>query len=311
MNMLDVVVHSISLASDSSRRIELRPVTGKLPPFTAGAHVDVRVGLALVRQYSLCNSPAQTHRYVICIGSAERHRDIHVGQRTQISVPRNHFPLVDAERYVLVAGGIGVTPLLSMAQELAARQAEFALHYYASSVANSPLLEWILASDFADRVVVHHSDAGDSIRGALPKGLREPDAGAAVYVCGPSGFMSYVVEQATGLGWQAGQIHLERFTPTVTDRDVDADGEFTVRLASTGLSYVIPADRTIAEVLVDNDVPVELSCEQGMCGACLTPVLSGQVDHRDEVQTDAERDANTHITICCSRSHSAELVLEI
>ena len=317
----DAIVHSISLASPSgtSRLYELRPAdpTSPLPAFEAGAHIDVHLGTSLIRQYSLLNSPQDSGRYVICVrrddsgrgGSTAMHRDVTVGRRLRISAPRNLFPLLPAQRYVLLAGGIGITPLLSMAEELHSRSADFVLHHYTADEHDAPLLERARAGAFADRVVIHHTRTGDSVRTAPPEDLRTPDPTGLVYICGPDGFMTHVTEQAGVAGWRADQLHLERFAPAAREPDPVTDGEFRVRVASTGDSYPVPADMTIAEVLTANGVAVELSCEQGMCGACLTPVLAGQPDHRDEVQTDEERAANDQITICCSRARSPELVL--
>ncbi|MEU0424569.1 PDR/VanB family oxidoreductase [Streptomyces canus] len=333
MQTLDVIVHTISLASSTSRSYELRAADGgALPSFEAGAHIDVHLGPSLVRQYSLCNSPREKGRYLICVrrddagrgGSRTLHRDLTVGRRLRISPPRNHFPLVAGGHHVLVAGGIGITPLLSMAEALAARGASFVLHHYTSSAAEAPLLERLQSSALGERAVVHHSDQGDTVRAGLPAELQVPEADTAVYVCGPDGFMTHVVAEATAAGWHPGQLHTERFAPTAPPSaeaeaeagDRDGDGakagvaaEFTVRIASTGTGYRVPADRTIAEVLTAHGVEVELSCEQGICGACLTPVLAGEPDHRDEVQTPDERAAGDRITICCSRARSPELLL--
>jgi vanillate O-demethylase ferredoxin subunit len=324
---LDVIVHSISLTSATSRSYELRAAAGgTLPSFEAGAHIDVHLGPSLVRPYSLCNSPQDNGRYLICVrrddagrgGSRTLHDDLTVGRRLRISPPRNHFPLVAAERHVLVAGGIGITPLLSMAEALAARGASFVLHHYTSSAAEAPLLERLQSSAFGERTVIHHSDQGDSIRTGLPAELLVPEPDTAVYVCGPDGFMTHVVAKAAAAGWQPGQLHTERFAPGAPPSTGGGEGDgakaevataFTVRIASTGTAYPVPADRTIAEVLTAHGVEVELSCEQGICGACLTTVLAGEPDHRDEVQTPDERAAGDRITICCSRARTPELLL--
>jgi len=225
---LDTVVHAISRASRSgtSKMYELHSADPAvpLPAFEAGAHIDVHIGPSLVRQYSLLNSPHDQGRYLICVrrdddgrgGSTAVHRDITVGQHLRISAPRNHFPLLTAERHVLVAGGIGITPLLSMAEELAAVGGDFTLHHYAARERDAPLSERVEASGFADRVVVHHSDTGDSVRAGLPADLRTPAPTALVYICGPDGFMTYVTEQATAAGWLPRQLHLERFGMPLT-----------------------------------------------------------------------------------------------
>ena len=321
MKTLDVIVHAISPAgtTGTSRSYELRAAAGStLPPFEAGAHIDVHLGPSLVRPYSLCNSPEDNGRYLICVrrddagrgGSRALYRDLTVGGRLRISPPRNHFPLVAAERHVLVAGGIGITPPLSMAEALAARGALFVLHHYTSSAAEAPLLERLRTSAFAERTVIHHSDQWDSVRAGLPAELLVPEADTAVHVCGPDGFMTHVVTEATAAGRQPGQLHTERFAPAAPPAAGDEVAtEFTVRIASTGIGYPVPADRTIADVLTAHGVEVELSCEQGICGACLTPVLDGEPDHRDEVQTPDERAAGDRITICCSRARTPELLL--
>ncbi|MDH6217895.1 ferredoxin reductase [Streptomyces pseudovenezuelae] len=225
---LDTVVHAISRASRSgaSRMYDLRPADPSvpLPAFEAGAHIDVHIGPSLVRQHSLLNSPHEQGRYLICVrrddtgrgGSTAVHRDITVGQRLRVSAPHNHFPLIAAERHVLVAGGIGITPLLSMAEELASAGGDFTLHHYAASERDAPLLDRVEAANFADRVVVHHSQTGDSVRAGLPADLRTPVPSALVYICGPDGFMTYVTEQATAAGWLPRQLHLERFGVPLT-----------------------------------------------------------------------------------------------
>ncbi|NNN30429.1 hypothetical protein HLK59_08625 [Streptomyces sp. S3(2020)] len=182
------------------------------------------------------------------------HRDTAVGGRLRVSAPRNLFPLLPAE-HVLVAGGIGITPLLSMAEELAQREADFVLHY--ATAADSTLLERLKESPFADCVHLHGSGKGDTIRTGLPTDLSSSDPAALVYVCGPDGFMRHVPEAATAAGWQPDQLHLERFAPAAREPDPITDGEFRVRVASNP----VPAEMTIAEVLTANGVEVELSCE--------------------------------------------------
>ncbi|WP_019068413.1 PDR/VanB family oxidoreductase [Streptomyces hokutonensis] len=320
MKTLDVIVHAISPAgtTGTSRSYELRAAAGStLSSFEAGAHNDVHLGPSLVRRYSLCNSPQDKGRYLIRVrrddagrgGSRALHRDLTVGGRLRISPPRNHFPLVAAERHVLVAGGI-VTPLLSTAEAPAARGASFVLHHYTSGAAGAPLLERLRTSAFAERTGIHHSDQGDSVRAGLPAEPLVPEADTAVHVCGPDGSMTHVVTEATAAGRQPGQLHTERFAPAAPPAAGDEGAtEFTVRIARTGIGYPVPADCTIADGLTAPGVEVELSCEQGICDACPTPGLDGEPDHRDEVQTPDERAAGDRITICCSRARTPELLL--
>jgi len=287
---LDVIVHAIPPAgtTGTSRSHELRAAAGSaLPPFEAGAHTDVHLGPSLVRPYTLCNSPQDNGRYLIRVrrddagrgGSRAPHRDLTVGGRLRISPPR-------------------------------ARGASFVLHHYTSSAAEAPPLERLRTSAFAERTVIHHSDQGDSVRTGLPAELLVPEADTAVHVCGPDGFMPHVVTEATVADRHPGQLHTERFAPAAppTAGDEVATGS-TVRIASTGIGHPVPADRTTADVLTAHGVEVELSCEQGICGACPTPVPDGEPDHRDEVQTPDERAAGDRITICCSRARTPELLL--
>ncbi|MDQ0935619.1 ferredoxin reductase [Streptomyces turgidiscabies] len=198
---LDVIVHAISLASAPSRSHELRAVDGALSALRRRRAIDVHLGPSLVRQHSLCDSPRESGRYLIRVrredagrsGSRALHRTIALGRRLRISPPRNHFPLVTAQRPLLVAGGIDITPLLSMAEALAARGATFVLHHHTSSTAESPLLERLHLSAFAERTTVHHSDQGDTIRTGLPTELLTPAPDTAVYICGPDGFMTPVL----------------------------------------------------------------------------------------------------------------------
>ncbi|MFE5681529.1 PDR/VanB family oxidoreductase [Streptomyces erythrochromogenes] len=322
---LDAVVHAITQASASGgcRTFELRPAdSGAFPSFDAGAHIDVHLRPSLIRQYSLLGSPHDRSRYLICVrrdprgrgGSIAMHQEVAVGQQLRISAPRNRFPLAAAARYVLIAGGIGITPLLAMADTLTRQHAEFALHHYASTQAEAPLLEELKASDYSDRVTLHYDDVDGGIRAELPAELSAPDPQAAVYLCGPGGFMNHVINEAVAVGWRYDQLHTERFAPAPPSPaqlgiDGSARAQFAVRVARTGLTYQVPADQSIAEVLVANGVDIKLSCQQGLCGTCLTPVLAGEPDHRDEVLTPAERASNDRIAICCSRSRSPELLL--
>jgi vanillate O-demethylase ferredoxin subunit len=199
--------------------------------------------------------------------------------------------------------------LIRVRRDDAGRGGSRTLHHYTSSAAEAPLLERLRTSASGERTVIHHSDQGASIRTGLPAELLAPEPDTAVSVCGPDGFMTHVVTEATAAGRQPGQLHTERFAPAAGQAAADdVATEFTTR-PSTGIGYPVPADRTIADVLTAHGVEVELSCEQGVCGACLTPVPDGEPDHRDEVQTPDERAAGDRITICCSRARTPELLL--
>lgn len=314
---LDVVVLSRTEAATGIVSLELGAVDGgALPPFDPGAHVDVHVAPGLVRQYSLCNDPVERHRYRLGIlldpssrgGSAEIHRAFAAGQRIRISKPRCHFQLApDARRSILVAGGIGITPLLAMAHKLHAEGADFTLHYCTRSWARTAFAAELAASGFASRVIFHHDDGAPEQRFQLDAALPPADPGTHLYVCGPSGFINFVTARAKQAGWEDGQVHVEHFAA-----EVSTEGDtFTVVAANSGITVQVRGGQTVAEALIAAGVDVPMSCEQGVCGTCLTPVLEGRPDQRDLYQTADEKAANTHMTPCCSRSLSARLVLGI
>jgi vanillate O-demethylase ferredoxin subunit len=295
---------------------ELAALGGEpLPPFSAGSHVDVEVRPGLVRQYSLCNDPSERHRYLIAVlrepqsrgGSRGMHDDIRVGATLSISAPRNHFPLAPADRYLLLAGGIGITPILCMAERLAHTGAAFALHYCTRSPGRMAFRDRIARSSFADRVRFHFDGAADGFD--LQGTLRAAPPDTHVYVCGPSGFIYAVTGTAQSLGWADERVHLEYFG--AAPQDTSADRPFDVTIASTGDTYHVPAGVSVLQVLLDNGIDVPVSCEQGVCGTCVTRVLGGTPDHRDHYLTDDERAANDQFTPCCSRARTPSLVLDL
>lgn len=318
--MIDVLVHAIAISSDGTRLFELRGIEQPLPSFEAGAHIDVIPERGLCRPYSLCNDPAEGHRYLICVKreshggcSSRLHDAVNVGDRLQISPPRNRFALdPTAARHVLMGGGIGITPLVSMAYSLRTAGARFELHHYCSRPSGAPLFESLTAGPLAGYYRVHHSSAGESVREVPPQALLSPDPEAAVYICGPPGFDAHLTQIARGAGWGAGQLRRESFARDAAPcPEINGDEAFFVVLARRGCRLPVPANRTIAEVLLDHGIDVPLSCEQGICGACLTPVLAGEPDHRDEAQTEQEHATNGHITVCCSRARGNELTLDL
>ncbi|MFT3714938.1 MAG: PDR/VanB family oxidoreductase [Gordonia sp. (in: high G+C Gram-positive bacteria)] len=319
---VDAYVHAITYAGTDLLSYDLRPVDpdAGLPPFDAGAHVDVHVAPGLIRQYSLCNDPSERHRYVVCVhrdasgrgGSRTLHDTVRVGQALRVGEPRNHFALRSADRYVLMAGGVGVTPLAAMAARLHDDDADFELHVYARDRAHVPLRELLTSSSFAGRTTVHLSSDGDGLRDGPPPALAQHRPGTVVYTCGPAGFMDAVAGYARTAGYTDDDVVTERFAPSAAAAgDPAADGSFDVVVASTSQRIPVTPECSIAEALAESGIQVDLSCEQGMCGACLTPVISGVPDHRDDVQSAAEQAANTHITLCCSRAKTAELVLDL
>lgn len=297
---------------------ELAACSGSLPGFSAGSHIDVHVPGGLVRQYSLCNDPQESHRYLIAVlrephsrgGSSAMHERVQVGDGLDISEPRNHFPLVHgARRSILLAGGIGVTPILCMAERLAHAGLDFVMHYCTRSRERTAFHDRIRGGAFADRVHFHFDDHGPDQRLDMNALLARPAPDTHFYVCGPSGFMDAAIATARQCGWSEDHIHREYFSADV--KTSDADAGFDVRIASTGRVIAVGRDETVVQALSAAGVEVMTSCEQGVCGTCITRVLDGEPDHRDCYLTDEERARNDQFTPCCSRSKSPVLVLDL
>lgn len=316
-NIAVKVIRKITEAKDIVS-FELASANGApLASFSAGSHIDVHIPGGLTRQYSLCNDTTEQHRYRIAVlrdeasrgGSVAMHDQVHIGDVLHISSPKNHFPLQHAARTLLFAGGIGVTPLLCMAQRLAATGADFNLHYCTRSVERTAFQQEISDSVFADRVQFHYDAGPPDQKLNLEVALGNPQTEKQLYVCGPVGFIDYVVATAKSKGWNSEQIHVEYFGAAV--QDPSGDVGFEIKIASTGQTYSIGADENIVQVLKSNGIEILTSCEQGVCGTCITRVLEGQPDHRDMYFTDEERIKNDQFTPCCSRSISKTLVLDL
>jgi vanillate O-demethylase ferredoxin subunit len=289
-----------------------------LPAFSAGSHLDVYLPGGLTRQYSLCNDPAESHRYLIGVlndpvsrgGSKAMHERIKEGDLLNVSIPKNHFALAhEAGKSLLLAGGIGVTPILCMAERLAALGREFEMHYCTRSKERTAFCERIKRSAFASNVLFHFDDGEPQQKLDIAAVLQAQQAGTHLYVCGPKGFIDAVLSTARAYRWCEAQIHFEFFGSDMIKRD--ADGSFEVKLASSGKIIVVPKDKTVVEALSEAGVKIQTSCEQGVCGACLTRVLEGEPEHRDLYFTPEERSANNQFLPCCSRAKSARLVLDL
>jgi vanillate O-demethylase ferredoxin subunit len=290
-----------------------------LPAFSAGSHIDVQLPGGFVRPYSLCNEPAETHRYMIAVlrvpasrgGSRAAHDLVNEGDELQISAPKNHFPLAHGVRHsLLLAGGIGVTPILCMVERLAATGASFGMHYVTRSRERTAFIERIQASGFARQVAFHFDDGAPDQSLNLAHVLARPAVGAHLYVCGPKGFMDAALSIARRQGWPDSQLHWECFAGIeATPRS--SDEAFEVQLASSGRVIRIAPETTVTQALAEAGIGVPVSCEQGVCGTCLTRVLQGEPDHRDCYLSAEEQAANDQFTPCCSRSKSARLVLDL
>ncbi|WP_342131112.1 PDR/VanB family oxidoreductase [Hydrogenophaga sp. OTU3427] len=289
-----------------------------LPAFAAGSHIDVFLPNGLTRQYSLCNPAEERHRYVIGVlkdpasrgGSRAMHETVHEGDVLRVGPPRNQFALHEqATRSLLLAGGIGITPILCMAERLSRLDADFEMHYSARSRERMAFDGRIAQSGFADRVHRHFDDGAPAEKLDLPALLSDPDAGTHLYVCGPKGFIDAVLRTAREAGWPEARLHHEFFAAEPTT--LAGDTAFELRLARSKRWIMVAPDQTATAALAAAGVPVPTSCEQGICGTCVTPVLQGTPDHRDQFLTAAEQAHNDRFTPCCSRAKSAFLVLDL
>lgn len=315
--LIDVVVARRFDVAQDIISLELTTVDGRpLPAFSAGAHIELEVAPGLTRQYSLCNAPNECHRYVLGIlrepqsrgASARIHEKFRVGTRCTIRRPRNNFELAKhAKHSVLIAGGIGITPILSMAYHLHAQGASFELHYCARSARRAAFAEEILGSPFSEHVVLHYDDAGHTQRLDIESLVKNAHEEKHLYVCGPSRLLNGVTAAASEAGWRHTNVHSERFANQVELNG----GAFEVRTFRSGLTFRVGSEQSIAQVLKSAGLDVPLSCEQGVCGSCLTRVLHGTPEHRDLFLTDEEKAANDRMTICCSRAVSSNLVLDL
>ena len=317
--MLQVNVSRKANEAEGICSFELSPVNGEtLPPFEAGAHIDVHIPGGLIRQYSLCNDPRERNRYLISVlkepssrgGSEAMHSLVVQGDKLTISAPRNLFKLdQNAARHLLFAGGIGITPILAMAYELNHQGAHFELHYCFRSSERAAFIKALADAPFADRVVLHDDSGPQEQKLNAAALLDTVDEGRHLYVCGPAGFMNHVLDTGDAAGWPQARMHREFFAGQTIDHD--ANSNFEVVLARSGRAFDVPADRTVFEVLDEAGIEIETSCEQGVCGTCVTRVLEGTPDHRDQFMTADEHARNDCFTPCCSRAKSARLVLDL
>lgn len=315
---LDVRVRSVIYETDDILRFELAPLDGgELPAFTAGAHVDVHVADGVIRQYSLCGDPANRNSYQIAVlnerqgrgGSKALHDTFHAGKVVTISAPRNHFPLMGgAKRHLLLAGGIGVTPMIAMIHALEADGADWSMHYCTRAPEKTAFIDRLKPLIARGKVHVHH-DGGDPKKGLdLAATLADASSGAHLYYCGPGGFMSAVATASRH--WPDGTVHFEYFAAPADKPAEDRENKpFQVTVKSTGETLDVPADKSIVEVLREHGHYIDTSCEDGFCGTCLTRYVEGEPEHRDTVLDESDR--QKYVLICCARAKSDRLVLDL
>jgi vanillate O-demethylase ferredoxin subunit len=306
-------VKAISWETELVKAVELRSLDGsELPKFTAGSHVDLHLPIGLVRSYSLLNPQRERHRYVVGIardrdsrgGSRYIHDDLKVGDVLPVTPPRNLFPIDEtAETSVLIGGGIGITPIISMVQRLDELGRNWRLYCAARSRKDAPFIDRLVV--YGDSVSFHFDNEAAGLLDVESIVAGAP-AGAHLYCCGPTLMLSTFTAAARKR--DPGCIHIERFSPA---DDAATDGGFLVELARTGRTLAVPKGSTILETLRNAGISPLCSCQQGICGSCETRVIAGEPDHRDAVLTADERKSNETMMICCSGSRSKKLVLDL
>lgn len=314
---LDLVVGGKEHLADGVVQLTLHRTDGAdLPEWEPGAHIDLVLDDDLIRQYSLCGDPADRSVFQIAVlreqagrgGSAFVHDRLTEGGTVRMRGPRNHFTLVEAKRYLFIAGGIGITPILPMIARCETGGGEWQLTYGGRTRASMAFRDE-LETHHPGRVTVHPMDELGHLD--LPALLAEPGESAvdtAVYCCGPEGLLTAVEDHCAR--WPPGALHVERFSPRAGAADGPQES-FEITLARTGTTLTVPAGRSIVDVVEDSGVPILSSCHEGTCGTCETTVLAGIPDHRDSVLTADEQAANETMMICVSRSLSRRLVLDL
>ena len=314
--LIDVVIQSRTDQGAGIAVIELVACDGQaLPSFSAGSHIDVHIDQELIRQYSLSNDPINHDHYRIGVlndpnsrgGSVKVYHEFVVGKKLQISAPRNLFPLAkQAEKSILAGGGIGITPMIAMAYQLQRENKAFELHYCCRSKAAAAFADELITA-FGDKVFFHYDDQDKAQLFSVANTLTPVASGAHLYVCGPSGFMDWLINEAKALAYTSEQIHFEYFSA-----DVDTSGaSFEVHCQQSDITVTVGENDTIAKALKQAGIKVDMSCEEGVCGTCITDVLSGEPDHRDQFLTDEEKADNDQIALCCSRAKCKRLVIDI
>lgn len=307
---VELQVKSAETVAEDVLALRLEPGDGSgLPDWTPGAHVDLVLADGTVRQYSLCGSPADTNSWRVAVlkapdsrGGSKAVHALSVGDTVTARGPRNHFPLVTHPRYIFIAGGIGITPILPMIEEVVASGADWELHYGGRQRASMAYADDLAVH--ADHVhLVPEDEAGlldlDAILGTAQD--------AVVYCCGPEPLLAAVEERCEA--WPTGSLHLERFSAKETD--TDNDSAFDVVLQRSGQTLNVPADKSIFEVVRGAGISVLGSCLEGVCGTCETEVLDGEIEHRDSVLSVEEQEEDECMMICVSRARSASITLDL
>jgi len=324
--LLQASVHALRREAQDIISVELRRKDAlmdgdsghePLPGFTPGAHIDLHLPNGLIRNYSLSNSSEESHRYVLGVlrdrasrgGSRCVHHDLRIGMELTISAPRNHFELDEsASHTVLVAGGIGITPLLCMARRLNQLGASFEMLYFARDRHHAAFLPELEAMGMPLHVHFDAEAGGPPDLKAL-LAARDPDAGLHHYACGPAPMLDAFEACCAELGHF--NPHLERFSAQEIKASDDARDSYTVELRKSGKFIEVSNGKSLLDTLLEAGIRIESSCCEGICGTCETRVLAGEPDHRDSVLTAKERASNKTMMVCVSGCKSDTLVLDI
>ncbi|WP_043287636.1 PDR/VanB family oxidoreductase [Paraburkholderia oxyphila] len=316
-----LVVSKVIHATPRIRGFVLRHPEGKpLPAFEAGAHLDVSIPLAsgeiALRSYSIASSPADRSHYLLGVlredagkgGSAAMHAHVGVGRLLTCSLPKNHFALApQSPHYLLIAGGIGITPLLSMVRVLASAKSDFSLYYCVRNGEDAAFLDEI--EHLAGCRLTLHCDGGDPSRSVdLDALLRDAPPRADVYVCGPRGLNEAVIEAGKRANWPPQRVHFEFFA---TAAPAASDSAFRVVLQQSGQTVDVARDESILDALLRHNVEPLYDCKRGECGLCATTVIEGDVEHRDYVLSPEDRNERNLMCVCVSRSKRGDLILDL
>ena len=309
---LQVRVRSMKWEAPGVLSLELTaPDLAPLPAFEPGAHVDLTLPDGTMRQYSLCGDPGDTSHYRLGVrdiggglSSGFIHRELRPGALVTLSTPRNNFPLADSERYIFIAGGIGITPLMPMMRQASAAGRAWTLLYCNRRDDAAPFLTEI--GSFGGQVSLHSSESGTRLD--LAQRLAHAEKDTLIYCCGPERLMS-AVEEATQ-AWPPGSVHFEWFRPRTPSADEPSDS-FEVVCQASGATVTVPSGKSILDALFEAGIDVPCSCQQGICGTCEARVISGEIDHRDSILSEDERAANQSMMICVSRARGPRLVLDL
>lgn len=311
-----VTVRACWDAATDIRALELVAADGAaLPDAEAGAHIDLHLPDGLVRQYSIMDPGPEPDAYRIGVlreresrgGSAWVAEQLTAGDELEISGPRNHFVLDEAaDAYVLIAGGIGITPVTAMARRLLELGKRFDLHYCVRDRSRAAFLGELEALMPADALHLHIDDEGQ--RPDLAAIVGDAASSRQVYACGPAGMLD-AIREAT-VAWPKGRVHFEQFSNEAV-RDPAADTACEIELRRSGLRFTLEADETLLEALHRHDVDLPCACQEGVCGTCAVDIVEGDVDHRDVLQDDDEKAENTVMFACVSRPLGDRLVLDL